>query len=85
MESLTDAITVPIFMFKKNITLSYILIFAFHSDINMVRVIVQRNSNHSLNQLCDVSYLPIDVISLVNQTTRKQLKNVIKVGTRNVK
>ena len=44
----------------------YVLMFEFHPDLNLDRVVVQQSLGYSLNQLCDVSYLPRDMPSLIN-------------------
>ena len=42
---------------SKMYAVSYIIIFAFHPDLNLDRVIIERSFEHSMEQLCSLSYL----------------------------
>ena len=64
----------------------YVLVFAFYPDLNFDGVIVQWSFCHSLNQLCDVFYMPRDMVSLINPVITQQSKDVaIKVSNQNIK
>ena len=57
--------------------ISYSLIFAWHPELCLLRQIVVRGYNHSLEQLSDMSYLSAEQLAMSNQKTALQLQDSI--------
>ena len=49
---------------------------AFHSHLNLRKIIVQRSYGHSLEQLTPIDYLTDDQMSLIDITLVKQLNDI---------
>lgn len=63
-----------------------IIVSIFCADLNINTVIVQQSFCRSLNQLCDFSYVPSNMHSLVDPLTAQHLRDVaIKASKQNVK
>ena len=61
--------------------ISYVIIFAFHPDVNLDRIIIERSFAHSLKKLIDVIYLKQDMITYADTTSMQQLKDCAKKNT----
>ena len=60
---------------KKMNTVSYVIIFAFHPDLDLKRVIIERNFGHSLEKLTTIDYLTTEQLKYKDLTTLKQLRD----------
>ena len=49
---------------KKMLVLSYVLIVAFHSALNLNRIIIQRSYAHSMKELTTLTYLTEDQMKI---------------------
>ena len=56
---------------------SYALVFAWNPKLKLDRQIVVRGFNHSLEELGDMSYLPLEQLALRNQKTAEQLNDAV--------
>ena len=56
--------------------MSYVLIVAFHPDLNFRKIIVQRSYEHSLKQLTTIDYLTNNQMSFIDVKLIKQLKDM---------
>ena len=56
--------------------MSYVLIVAFHPDLNFRKIIVQRSYEHSLKQLTTIGYLTNNQMSFIDVKLIKQLKDM---------
>ena len=62
---------------------SYAIIFAFHPDLNLDRVITERSFGHSKEKPCSLSYLINKQFRYINMTTLKQLRDcALNVSTK---
>lgn len=65
---------------------SYIIVFAFHPDLNFERIIVERSFGHNLSKLTYVAYLNCKMLQYPDPVTTVQLRDCgIKVTKRNIK
>ena len=62
---------------KEMFAVSYSLIFAWHSKLNLPRQMVVRGYNHTLEKLSNLNYLTKEQLALRNQMTTHQLKDCI--------
>ena len=62
---------------KEMFAVSYSLIFAWHSKLNLPRQMVARGYNHTLEKLSNLNYLTKEQLALRNQMTTHQLKDCI--------
>ena len=60
---------------KKMNTVSYVIIFAFHPDLDLKRVIIERTFGHSLEKLTAIDYLTTEQLKYKDLTTLKQLRD----------
>ena len=58
--------------------MSYVLIVAFHTQLNLRNIIVQRNYGHSLEQLTMTDYLTNDQMSFIDVTLIKQSNDIVQ-------
>ena len=56
--------------------MSYVLIVAFHPQLNLCKIIVQKCYGHTLQQLTMIDYLTDDQMSFVDISLVKQLDNM---------
>ena len=56
-------------------TVSYVIILAFHPDLNWDRIIIERSFGHSRVRLCSLNYLTNEQLKLKDLTTLKQLRD----------
>ena len=55
---------------------SYVLIVAFHPDLNLKRIIVQRSYAHSSKELATINYLNDDQMKFIDFQTLNWLKDI---------
>ena len=60
---------------KKMFVVSYVIIFAFHPELNINRVIIERSFGHSEHSLTSFNYLTIDQLQYKDNKTLLQLKD----------
>ena len=60
---------------KKMNAVSYVIIFAFHPDLDLKRVIIERSFGHSLEKLTTIDYLTTEQLKYKDLTTLKQLRD----------
>ena len=71
---------------KKMFVVSYVLIVAFHPELNLNRIIIQRSYLHSLEELTTTNYLNDDQMKFIDLQILNQLKDVtINVSKRRCK
>ena len=56
---------------------SYVMIAAFHPDLHLDRIIIQRSFAHSLEQLTTLDYFSREQISFIEPRLIKMLKDMI--------
>ena len=61
---------------------SYVLIAAFHRQLNLRNIIVQRNYGHLLEQLTMIDYLTNDQMSYIDVTLIKQSNDIVQEVSR---
>ena len=61
---------------------SYVLIVAFHRQLNLRNIIVQRNYGHLLEQLTMIDYLTNDQMSYIDVTLIKQSNDIVQEVSR---
>ena len=54
---------------------SYVIILAFHPDLNLPRIIIERSFGHSLQKLCQIDYLTSEQLKYKDIITLKQLRD----------
>ena len=60
---------------KKMFIVSYVIIFAFHPELDIDRVIIERNFGHSEHNLTSLNYLTIDQLQYKDNKTLLQLRD----------
>ena len=60
---------------RRVFALSCVIIFAFHTELSLDRIIIERSFGHSLSQLCSLDYLSNEQLKYKDLTTLKQLRN----------
>ena len=71
---------------KKMNAVSYVIIFAFHPNLDLKRVIIERSFGQSLEKLTTIDYLTTEQLKYKDLTTLKQLRDyVISVASKNNK
>ena len=60
---------------KKMNAVSHVIIFAFHPELNLKRVIIERSFGHSLEKLTMIDYLTTEQLKYKDLTTLKQLRD----------
>ena len=61
---------------KTMFVVSYIMIVAFHSDLKIDRIIIQRSCAHAIEQLTSLDYFSQDQIKRINKELVRQLKDI---------
>ena len=64
------------------VAMSYVLIAAFHPQLNLWKIIVQKSYGHTLQQLTMIDYLTNDQMSFVDISLVKQLNNMAQEVSR---
>ena len=59
----------------KIFVVSYVIIFAFHPELNINRVIIERRFGHSEHSLTSLNYLTIDQLQYKDIKTLLQLRD----------
>ena len=60
---------------KKMNAVSYVIIFAFHPDLEMKRIITERGFGHSIEKLTTIDYLTAEQLKYKDTTTLTQLRD----------
>ena len=60
---------------RRMFAVSYAIIFAFHPEHSLDRIIIERNFGHSLAQLCSLDYLTNEQLKCKDLTMLKQLRD----------
>ena len=60
---------------RKMKAVSYVIIFAFHPELEMKRIIIERSFGHSLQKLTTIDYLTAEQLKFKDTTTLKQLRD----------
>ena len=60
---------------NKMIAVSYVIIFAFHPDLNSNRIIIERSFGHSQSRLLSLNYLSAEQLRYADVTQIKQLRD----------
>ena len=58
---------------KNMFAVPYVIIFTFHPELDLERVIIERSFGHSIEKLLTLDYLTRDQIQFLNKTTLCQL------------
>ena len=59
---------------RKMFTVSYAIVFAWHPDLNLERVIIEKSFGHNLNELTSFNYLTAEQ-QMINRRTLLQLRD----------
>ena len=60
---------------RKMFAVSHAIVFAWHPDLKLERVIIERSFGHSLDELTDLKYLSAEQLQLINRKTLLQLRD----------
>ena len=60
---------------KKMFAVSYVVIFAFHPELQLDRIITERSFGHSQMRLCSLNYLTREQLKFKDVTRLKQLRD----------
>ena len=60
---------------RKMNAVSYVIIFAFHPELKMKRIIIERSFGHSIQKLTTIDYLTAEQLKFKDITTLKQLRD----------
>ena len=60
---------------RKMFAVSHAIVFAWHPDLKLERVIIERSFGHSLDELTDLKYLTAEQLQLINRKTLLQLRD----------
>ena len=61
---------------KKMFVVLYVMIVAFSPELNLERIIIQRSSAHSIEQLTSLNYFTREQITFIGQSLIKNLKDM---------
>ena len=61
---------------KKMFVVSYVMIVAFHPELKLDRIIIQRSFAHSIEQLTSLDYFTREQITYIDQSLIKMLKDM---------
>ena len=61
---------------KKMFVVSYVMIVAFHPELKLDRIIIQRSFAHSIEQLTKLNYFTQEQITFIDQSLIKILKDM---------
>lgn len=53
----------------------FVIIFAFHPNLDIDRIIIEWNFHHSLEKLTDISYLTVGMLENYDPVTAEQLRD----------
>ena len=71
---------------KKTNAVSYVIIFAFHPDLDIKSIITERSFGHSIEKLTTIDYLTAEQLKYKDTTTLKQLRDcAISVANKKIK
>ena len=56
---------------------SYVMIVAFYPELELNRIVIQRNYAHSIEQLTSINYFTQEQISFFDHTLLKMLKDMV--------
>ena len=71
---------------KKVNAVSYVIIFAFHPELKMKRIIIERSFGHSIQKLTTIDYLTNEQLKYKDMTTLKQLRDcAFSVASKKIK
>ena len=76
MKQLLQQILVLIQNRKKMFVASYAMIFAFHPQLKLNRIIIQRSYAHSIEQLTSLNYFTQERIKFLDNDLIKMLKDI---------
>ena len=62
--------------------ISYVIIFAFHSNLNLDRVVIGRSFRYGLQKLADPSYLKHDMLAYTDRITMQELRDSAIIASR---
>ena len=62
---------------RKMLAVSYVIIFAFHSDLHIECVIIEHSFGNTLERLADLSYYMCEQLKFKDEKTLLQLKNCL--------
>ena len=60
---------------RRMFAVSYVIIFAFHPELSLDRIIIEQSFGHSLAQLCSLDYLTNEQLKFKHFTMLKQLRD----------
>ena len=63
---------------KETFVVSYVMIVAFHPDLRLNRILVERSSGHSFQKLITTDYLTEEQMAFVDVKVIKQLKDAVE-------
>ena len=61
---------------KTMFVVSYVMVAAFHPELKLNRIIIQRSYAHSLEQLTSLNYFTQEQINFIDSTLIKMLKDI---------
>ena len=61
--------------YRKMFAVSYAIVFAWHPDLNLERVIIKRSFGLNLNELTSLNYLTAEQQQMINRRTLLQLRD----------
>ena len=61
---------------KTMFVVSYVMIVAFHPDLKIDKIIIQRSYAHAIEQLTSLDYFSQDQIKFINKELVRQLKDI---------
>ena len=61
---------------KKMFVVSYVMIIAFHLELKLNRIVIQRSYPHSLEELASLNYFTQEQINFIDHTLLKMLKDM---------
>ena len=76
MKQLLQQITVLIQNRKKMFAVSYVMIVAFHPELKLNRIVIQRSYAHSVEELTSLIYFTQEQISFIDHTLLKMSKDM---------
>ena len=62
---------------KTMFVVSYVMIVAFHPDLKIDRIIIQRSYAHTIEQLTSLDYFSQDQIKCISKELARQLKDIV--------
>ena len=62
---------------KTMFVVSYVMIVAFHPDLKIDRIIIQRSYAHTIEQLTNLDYFSQDQIKCISKELARQLKDIV--------